>query len=210
MHLTESDFGVLLDPSAGTVRRMPLVDHVSCCQACRTQLDELESTIQLLDEVFPSLDHPAPRVAMLPFRRIRQQWPVSRIAAVAGLAAATAALAAAATTGALSHLVARVEVPWARHRVTQTAASRGIEVPVNSAVAVDITARQLRGSVRVSMGTQGVLIIRASADGPRYHVRSGHVIVENSPMDSASYDILVPPPPTPVSVRVAGRVVFAR
>lgn len=210
MHLTESDFGVLLDPHAGTVRRMPLYDHVASCDECRAQLDELESTIHLLDEVLPALDHPVPHITMPVRRRVGRRWPASRIATVAGLAAATAALAAAATTGGLSRLVARIEAPLASHRGTHVVASRGIEVPVDSVVVVDITAQQLRGSVRVSLGIPGQLTIRASADGPTYHVRHGHVMVENTPADSASYDILVPPPPTPVSVRVAGRIVFAR
>ena len=207
MHLTDADLGLLLlGADATDESNAVLIAHAGQCADCGARLGELHSTLELLDRLVPAVDHPVPHRTMPTHAPSR----VPRLAVAAGLLVVTAALAAAATTGTLSRWVSGLRHPASIARHTVTNSVRGVEVMVDSAVTVDFSAQQRRGTVRVREGRPGYLTITASADGPRYAIRRNHVSVGNTPSDSASYDVSVPPPPAIVTVAIAGHVVFPR
>jgi hypothetical protein len=222
VHLSDMDIGVLLDRDGDPSARRLLDAHLITCPSCQSHLAEFEATERLIGDSLRATDPPVPRLTVWDTRAAtshlhpaRRPTPkATRIAAAVALLITTAALAAAATRGPLAGLITRTRHATGpqpiQPRAPAPTQARGVGIVTDSAVEVDFRVAQDAGEIHLTVGSGPRLLIKASADGPRYVVRHDGVAVDNARTDRASYNIEIPRPPTTVTVRIGDQTAYRR
>lgn len=233
MHLTPHEIQAVsdLESLGGHAVDGAALRHVAACDACRTALDRARSDRAVVADALELLDHPlvpatAEAVVARALRRERGRRR-RRSTALAGSLLFAGAMAAAAMPGSPLHrlLVQRSVWPSARavHASGEPAALAPLPVPVQQAgtseagiafvprdrVELVFESPEPRGHVRVVLASGESMRVTHQGGEAAYESRDQSITVNNRG-SAADFTVVLPRGLAAATIRVAGRVVFAR
>jgi hypothetical protein len=241
MHLSDADLGTILDPSGGGAAGDAARRHASVCIVCAGAVRDTQGADRDVAEAFGLLDHgrgvPRPygsvRVQGQPgasgASRRRPTAVNITVRRSAIILALSAAVAAAAPHSPLRQFIAHITrspratspssplpvvPPPVPERPTASApvGPRGVAIVAEERVELVFRGAEVGGVMHIRPVVSPRVAVTASADGPRYTVGRGTIVIDRPPGSAVTYDIELPPPAqlADVTIRIGTRVVYAR